>query len=242
MSSELIEKVDSILEKADLPDRHSYFQIRKFIIGKECTIQAQMWQIVRELRARKETVESLKKQLEDAADNADLIDIKIQRHEHVMKNADKFGIDEEDQALNIKESEINIRKLQREKEHLLKSIESVKRKVKHTQEESRYFLLAFEELEKYEELKPMDDSEAQSEFWNEKLLEEFNLRVLLNNPLDSELVKTIMSLNDDAPVKQHVTAMMKNVQDHMMLKNKAALERLDKKKPKVTPKAKIEAS
>jgi len=242
VSSELVERVDSILERAAMPDRHSYFQIRKFIIGKECTVQGQMWQIVRELQARKETVESLTKQLEDAADNVDLIDIKIQRQKLVEENAPKFGLNKEDEALNIKEAQINTRKLEREKEHLLKSIEKVRQKVKCTQEESRYFLLAFEELEKIEELKPLDDSEAQAEFWSEKLLEEFNLRVLLNNPLDSELVKTIMSLDKEAPVRKHVTAMMKNLQDQMAMQNKAAVERLEEKKKQVTPNAKIKAS
>ncbi len=30
LSSELIEKIDEILERADIPERHTYFQIEKF--------------------------------------------------------------------------------------------------------------------------------------------------------------------------------------------------------------------
>ena len=228
MSIELITRVDQVLEKADIPDRHSYFQIRKFIIGKECTAQGQLWQIVRELRARKETIESLKKQLDDAADNLEIMDINIARHDKIINRV-------EEDELNIKEAIINKRKIEREKKHLEESIEKVKEKIKFTQEESAYFLAAFEELEKIEKLKPLDDTEAQVEYWNEKLLEEFNLRVLLKNPLDTELVKTIMALNDDAPVKQHLTAMLKSVQQSMLQHNEKVLEKLNQQKPEVQP-------
>jgi len=237
MSTELISRIDQILERSDLPDRHSYFQIKKFIIGKECTAQGQLWQIVRELRARKETVESLTKQLEDAIDNLELMDIKIERQDQIIEGKSSnavFGIETVPDPLNIKEAKIHKRKLEREKSHLEESIEKVKQKIKFTQEESAYFLAAFEELEKIEPLKAMDDSEAQAEFWNEKLLEEFNLRILLRNPLDTELVKTIMSLNDNAPVKQHLTAMLQNVQQNMVENNEKVLEKM-KSRPEVKP-------
>jgi len=233
MSRELITKTDEILERSELPDRHSYFQIKKFIIGKECTVQGQLWQIVRELKARKETVESLTKQLEDAADNMDLMDIQIERQDRIINGKLSNSVFEHQTSLdplNIKEAEINKRKLEREKKHLEESTEKVKQKIKFTQEESAYFLSAFEELEKIEKLKPMDDSEAQAEYWNEKLLEEFNLRILLRKPLDPELVKTIMALNDNSPVKKHLSVMLQKVQHSMIENNEKALEKL---KPKV---------
>lgn len=233
MSRELITKTDEILERSELPDRHSYFQIKKFIIGKECTVQGQLWQIVRELKARKETVESLTKQLEDAADNMELMDIQIERQDRIINGKLSNSVFEHQTSpdpLNIKEAEINKRKLEREKKHLEESTEKVKQKIKFTQEESAYFLSAFEELEKIEKLKPMDDSEAQAEYWNEKLLEEFNLRILLRKPLDPELVKTIMALNDNSPVKKHLSVMLQKVQHSMIENNEKALEKL---KPKV---------
>lgn len=231
MSSELIAKVDEILGKADLPERHSYFQIEKFIIGKEVTVQAQMWQIVRELRARRETVESFEQQLEDAGDNLELLDIKIECQTRLMSGA---NADE----LNIREVEINIRKLQREKKRLLQSIDKVQNKVRCALEESRFLITAFERLEQVEELKSLDDRDAQNEYWNEKLLEEFNLRILLKNPVDSELVRTIMVLSEDAPVRQHVTAMLQDVQRSMIERNKMALERMNSRKD-IKPEARI---
>ncbi len=222
LSSELIEKMDEILVKADLPERHSYFQIEKFIIGKEITAQSQLWQIVRELRARRETIESYAQQLEDAGDNLELMDIQIERQKHVMENILDNSLED---RLNKKEIEININKLEREKTRLQQSIQKVQKKVGYSLEESRFLVLAFERLEQLEKLKSLDDRDAQNEYWNEKLLEEFNLRILLRNPLDSELVRTIMALNNDAPVKKHVTAMLEQVQKSMIDRKKIMLER-----------------
>ncbi len=229
MSSELREKIETILEKIEIPERHSYFQIEKFIIGKEVTIQGQLWQIIRELKARKETVDSYIEQLENAADELELLDIKIEKHQIKRKELILEKKEDVDQVLNlnIREIEINIKKLERQKSNLNNSIENVKKKIKFTLEESRFFVSAFEELEKLEKVKSLDDREAQVEFWNEKLLEEFNLRVLLRSSLDPEFIKTIMALNDEAPVKKHVTSMLQQIQKNMIIKNSIALEKME---------------
>lgn len=229
MSSELREKIETILEKIEIPERHSYFQIEKFIIGKEVTIQGQLWQIIRELKARKETVDSYIEQLENAVDELELLDIKIEKHQIKRKELILEKKEDADQVLNlnIREIEINIKKLERQKSNLNNSIENVKKKIKFTLEESRFFASAFEELEKIEKVKSLDDREAQVEFWNEKLLEEFNLRVLLRTSLDPEFIKTIMALNDEAPVKKHVTSMLQQIQKNMIMKNSIALEKME---------------
>ena len=224
MSSELIAKIGEILEKAELPERHTFFQIEKFIIGKEVTAQGQMWQIVRELKARKETVDSYTEQLENAEDDLDLINIELKKLKKRHEN--EFDI------LTSDEIGIHIRKLERKKKRLNNSIENVRKKVKYVLEESRYLISAFEKIEEIEKFKPIDDREAQIEFWNEKFLEEFNLRVLLQNPLDTEFVKTVMALNDDSPVKKHVTSILNNVQKSMMIKNEEMLKRLEKQSGK----------
>jgi len=221
LSSELIQKIDEILERADIPERHTYFQIEKFIIGKEVTAQAQLWQIVRELKARRETIESFAQQLEEAGDNLELFDIQIQRQQELLETQKRLG--NELNLLNIKEIEINIRKIVREKGRLNQSVKKVQSKVGFALEESRFLILAFNRIEQIQELKSLDDKEAQIEYWNEKLLEEFNLRILLRNPLDSELIRTIMSLNDDAPVKKHVSSMLQQVQRSMLEKSQTML-------------------
>ena len=86
----------------------SFFQIEKFIIGKEVTAQAQLWSIVRELQSRKETVENLELDLENAEDNLELFDIKIEKIEKLIR----MDVEKDDvfSQLNIRENEINIRK------------------------------------------------------------------------------------------------------------------------------------
>lgn len=212
---ELIVKADGILKNADLPDRHSFFQIEKFIIGKEPTVHAQLWQIVREIQARTETFDSLQRQLEDAEDNLELMDLQIER----MDREIRVWAKQEDPMsdLEIKEREINIKKLQREKESLVRSASKVRHKFKSLIEELSFLVVGYEKIVAiHGEIKAFDDDESQREIWNEKLLEEFNLRVILQRPLDPEFVKTVMCLGDEAPVKKHVAKFIDSVQRSML--------------------------
>lgn len=231
MSTELAEKVDVILQKTGLPDRHSFFQIEKFMVGKEPTVQAQLWAIARELQARKETVDNFRKDLVDAEDNLELFDIRIERLDRRIKRlAKKEGAYTD---LNIKECEINIRKLQREKEALVKAARKVNNKLKCVLEETAHLVAGYDQIvEKFGESKPFDDEHAQKEMWNEKLLEEFNLRLILQRPLDPEFIKTVLCLHDEAPVKKQVVGLIEQVQSKMIANRKP-------EKPQVLAKAKI---
>ena len=74
-------------------------------------------------------------------------------------------------------------------------------------------------------MKPFDDAEAQKEYWNEKLLEEFNLSVMLRNPLNPELVKTILALDDTSPVKHHVVHVLEQTKKSMIEEKKKQIEK-----------------
>ena len=230
MSTELIEKVDEIIKKANLPDRHTLFQLEKFVIGKEPTAQAQLWAIVRELQARKETLESFEKDLADAEDNLELFDIKIvrlNRQIDILKNMVPNPVIEEDSNidLNIMECEINIRKLQRDKTSLIKAARKINKKKDDIKIEMAFLAAGFEKIElKVGGVKPLDDDAAQKEMWNEKFLEEFNLRVILQRPLELEFIKTVMCLNSDAPVKKHVSNLIENIQDKMIEEKRLYIE------------------
>jgi len=215
VSTELIKKINTILEKANLPDRHTFFQIEKFIIGKEPTVQSQLWAIIRELQARIETVEQFEKDLKDSEDNIELFDIKIERLDIAIKEESKKNDAYSD--LNIKEYEINIRKLLRDKESLILAAQKVNKKLKSTLEEMGYLLAGYEKtVANYGDLKPLDDEQAQKEMWNEKLLEEFNLRLILQRPLDPEFIRTVLCLHDEAPVKRQVINLVENIQKQMI--------------------------
>jgi len=241
MSIELTERVEEILKKAEMPNRHTFYQLQKFVIGKEPTGQAQLWQIVRELEARLETVHSYRKDLADSEDNLELFDLKIERLDReihffaTISKEDNPTID-----LDIKEREINIRKLQREKELLAKAAQKVHKKLQSVLEEMHFLVQAFDAIvDQIGEMKPVDDEAAQREMWNEKLLEEFNLRILLQRPLDPELVKTVMCLHDEAPVKQHLTKVLEARQRQMI---EAGAQQQKLQRPQVQPKAKVSAN
>lgn len=232
MSMDLISKVDSILEKANLPERHTFFQIEKFIIGKEPTAQAQLWAIVRELQARNETINQFKKDLKDAEDNLELFDIKIERLNRAIRDESQSNFPNSD--LNIKENEININKLLREKENLVVSAQKINKKFKCILEEMNYLVSGYEKIvSNYGEMKHLDDEEAQKEMWNEKLLEEFNLRLILQRPLDPEFIKTVLCLNDDAPVKKQVITLVENIQKKMIAERSVVQKPQIEAKPKV---------
>lgn len=215
MSNELISKAAEILEKADMPDRHTFFQIEKFIIGKEPTAQAQLWAIVRELQSRMETVKSFQKDLSDAEDNLELFEVKIERLDRRIK--EESTCNDANSDLNIREYEINIRKLQREQSSLVEAAQKVKKKLECILEEMNYLVAGYEKIvSHYGEMKPVDDEQSQKEMWNEKLLEEFNLRIILQRPLDPEFVKTVLCLNDEAPVKKQLVTLIENIQKNMV--------------------------
>lgn len=241
MSTELTERAAEIIKKAQMPNRHTFYQLQKFVIGKEPTGQAQLWQIVRELEVRLETVESYRKDLEDSEDNLELFDLKIERLDRDIRMFAEISKEDNPVVdLDIKEREINIRKLQREKESLVKAAQKVNKKMVASLEEMHFLVQAFDAVVgQIGEMKPLDDEAAQREMWNEKLLEEFNLRILLQRPLDPELVKTIMCLHDGATVKQHLTKALEAKQQAMIAQG---AEQQKLQKPKVEVKAKVGAN
>lgn len=211
MSSELLQKVNAILQETEIPERHTFFQIKNFIIGKEYTVQGQLWQVVRELKARKESLDALELQIADGEDNVALIDIEIEDLNSELEiHSDHKAL------LRIRRREIQTRKLEREKTALLKNVESLKSKVKYLMEEVTYLVGAFETLSRVEPIKALDDVGAQKQYWNEKLATHLNLKLLLKNPLDADFVNTILALDDDAPVKQHMLGMLDRVQKLMI--------------------------
>lgn len=217
-------KATHIVEEANLPERHSYYQIEKFIIGKEPTTQAQLWQIVRELQARLESFDSLKDQLEECEDNLELFDIRMQKIDKKIR--DESQKNSEESFLNIKELEIEIRKETRKKKALIRTAKKLRKKMQHLLEELMFFVQAYEKIiATCKEMKPYDDLEAQQEMWNEKLLEEYNLRAIFNKPLDTEFIRTILCLHDEAPIKQHIIKLINNIQDKLLKHQQKHLEK-----------------
>ena len=194
----LIQELDNVLGQEITP-RHSYFQLKYFVIGKEPTIQSKMWQCLRELKSRKESLESIDLEAEETKDKLELIDIAIEK-----ANEDKLKI--QGHVLLEKEIAIKIRQYERQKQAALNSLKQLATRKKGIEEESIFFIETFKNLQKIEPLKNFDDLEAQTQYWTERLSQKLNLRMLTHNNIDTELIETIVSLPDELPIKKQTLA------------------------------------
>jgi len=190
MSRDIYKEMCELLNKENIVNRHSFFQMKYFIINKEPTHQSKLWRCLRELQSRCESIEAIQMEIEDCHDNLELLDIEIKKGE--------FDVEK----LNTREVELKTKKLERRKTATKTTIISLEKKLKEVQEEAVFFLEAFNSLEKKEKLKPFDDMESQKEYWNEKIAQEFRFRALTGTPADVDLARTTMCLMDDMPVKQ----------------------------------------
>lgn len=196
-TNELMVEMKEIL-KNEIAERHSYFQMKYFIINKEPTIQSKMWQCLREIKTRHESLESIMLEIDEGKDNLELIDINIDKLEDTLRKR----IGKEDSKSELREMEIGIRKMKRKKVLSEKNLEVLTKKMSHLEEEANFFVITFESLNKIEPLRNYDDIDSQKQYWNEKLLQKVNLKMLLHSTVDTEIIETVMALPDDLPIKQ----------------------------------------
>lgn len=190
-NEKLISEIEEVL-KQEVSQRHSYFQLKYFVVGKEPTVQSKMWQCLRELKSRKESLDSIELELENSKDKLELLDISIER----------INLSNPTDVLSQKENEIKTRQIKRRKKAAQVNILQLVERKKWLEEESRFFLETFKSLLKIEPLKHFDDIESQKQYWGEKLAQKLNLKMLTHNQLDTELVETLIALPDDMPIKK----------------------------------------
>jgi hypothetical protein len=193
------EEISEILNNS-IPQRHSFFQLRYFVIGKEPTNQAKMWQCLRELESRKDSIESLSLEYEEQKDVLELLDIE----ENMLKLTKLDGQNEEIKLLKEKELKIKIKKIKRQKKAIKSNIIQLLSKKKYIEEEIDFFLEMFKAIEKVEKLRPLDDVEAQKNYWSEKLTQKLNLKMLSGGQIESDLIETIVALPDDMNIKKQM--------------------------------------
>jgi len=225
-TQDFYKEIDEIIEK-EVVNRHSLFQLKYFVVLKEPTTQARLHICLRELASRRESMKAAELEIEELQDNKALLALEIEGWRRQSDPSGKFGIEDENADLKEEERKIQIRKLERKERSINKTIGSLEKKLREAGEEANFFAEAYQTLEKVEPLKPFDDPHAQIEFWNEKLSQEVQLRLLLRKPLDLEMIKTILCLDDQMPIKQETVKMLELVQ------TKATKERqLAEKEPK----------
>lgn len=207
MSSEFYAQMDEVLAN-DVVNRHSLFQLKYFVVGKEPTHQSKLWRCVRELQARRESIQAVSVELENVQDELELCDIQL------LRLRGKQAVIEDD--LDARELVVLLRREERRRESVVRSIDTLRKKLKDAEEEAVFFLKSFQSLEQLEPLQPFDDVESQQSYWNAKFAEELNLRSLMGQPISYELIKSILSLNNDAPIKMQIVNTLENKQKQML--------------------------
>jgi hypothetical protein len=109
------------------------------------------------------------------------------------------------------------RKLLRQVNAAKNNLAQLEDKKKWLLQEAQFFLESFKNLEKIEKMKPFDDLDAQKAYWGEKLANKINLKMLMQNPVDTELIETVIALPDDIPVKQTMVKRLNSIQNQMLL-------------------------
>jgi len=206
---EILEKIDKLVEKAP-ENRHSYYQLKYFVIGKQPTTQSQLWQCLTELQSRKETIDNITFQIEDLEEELQLMELQELKDKMDEGNT-QYSIKALGEILK-KEKDIKARKIKRRQGSINKNISRLKKQLEFVIQEARFFVQAFEALEQVEELKDFDDYDAQKELWEAKISEEINLRLLFRQPLSPETLKTALSLHQDSKIKQEIVKMMDNLE------------------------------
>lgn len=190
--SEITNELNS-LNLENMVNRHSFFQLKYFLLGKEPTHQARLWQCLREIDARKDSWESILLEIDDVKDDLKIFDLSLEKLE--LKKQFK-------NLHNEKIHEIKISKLKRKKFCTDKNLDKLIIKKKNLLEEIDFFLKSYKNLEQAEALKPFDDLESQKDYWGQKLLQKLNLRKVMGVAPDLDVLETILLLPDDVPIKQ----------------------------------------
>ena len=207
------EKITKDIEDLNLDNmvnRHSFFQLKYFLLGKEPTHQAKLWQCLRELDSRRDSWEALLLEIDDVNDNIKLLSLNIKK----LESKSNF---KSDYVKTV--HEIKLCKLKRRKIYSEKNLNKLIIKKKNLLEEIDFFLKSYKNLEQVEQLKPFDDLDSQKEYWGQKLLQKLNLRKVMGVAPDLDVLDTILLLPDDIPIKQQT--LMEINKRHEFLTTKA---------------------
>lgn len=194
------------LLKNEVAQRHSFFQLKYFLIGKEPTYQSKMWQCLRELKTRSDSMEALALEREEVKDKLELLDIAVLKSQR----------SEPASELEAREMQVHSRQLARQRVALQKTLADLDERERWLGEECTFFVETFRSIERIEPLRPFDDIEAQGSYWNERLTQKANLKMLTQNSIDPELVETIIALPENLPIRKD-TLQKLNVRHKLLL-------------------------
>lgn len=201
MSSETVDQASDLISKSGVSGRHTFYQLKHFVLGKELTTQAKMWKCIRELEARLGSARSIIRGIEESQDDLEILKIKA---EILEKKKTK-------RPLHKRYKEIRRRKLGRSMSALEDSMADMRKRLSETEEEMRFFLGAYRQMESLEPLRSHDDPEANAHYWDQNFAQEMQLRMMLQRPLDVELVKSILALDDRSSTRNELVGMLEQI-------------------------------
>jgi hypothetical protein len=193
------EKADTILESCWLPSCHSNFQIKNFIIGKESSKIGKMWQCIREIQSRSESLDNLATDAEELNDNIELAKLDVEEEKSLVAESE----------IAKSRKIINIRKKERALKKLFKTKSLLETQKSNVENELSVFLETFESLGGISEFKQYNEEDAQLEYWNGKFETEFLIANLLGQPLSPEFVKSCLAV----PIKSKIYENIKGALD-----------------------------
>lgn len=212
--ADIFADMDKILLN-DVVERHTFYQLKFFVLGAEPTVQAKLQCCLRELKSRRLQLEAISREVEDLRDQNTMLQLEVERITN-EEPTDADGMDLADKASLERferDREIELRGVKRRINANSRQLFELQRKFKFVSEECQFFVTAFGQLEAEEKLKPWDDLDVQKEYWDTKLGNELRTRIILGQPLDSELVRAINELHDDSKTKQTVLQLMQKQEE-----------------------------
>jgi len=203
MSREVIAKAKDILGKYPLPTgKHTDFQLRSIING-QYTDHGKMWQCVREISARMESLDAMNLQIEQSKDDIRLLRIEIGKYKLGIKMPQGTGNVEHNEFYR-EEKRIKIRSTKRKIQSVRTSIENLKKRQSETIQEIDYLSQFLDNLLKKKDWKDLEDNDAQWEYWNARYSNELHVRLLLGLPIDTELAKSILIQENNMSAKSEL--------------------------------------
>lgn len=214
MSREIVDQAADLISKTGVSGRHTFYQLKHFVLGKEVTTQAKMWKCIRELEARLGSARSIMRGIEEAEDDLRLLDIRGQ----ILEKKKTKGV------LHREYKEIRRRKLGRSRLALEESLADMRKRLEETEEEMRFFLGAYTQMESMEPLRPHDDQEANADYWDQNFAQELQLRMMLQRPLDVELVKCILALDEGSATRKDMVGMLEQIRMRALEESKNRID------------------
>lgn len=224
--ADLHNRLKDVVEKTPMAGRHSYFQLKYFIVGKEPTTQAKLWQCLREMKVRKESLEGIALEKEEVLDKIELLKLGQEKQEKPAQ----FGVDQPTDDISVKEREIKARQTARKLKLMEKTLAELDARQRDTEEEAAFFLQAFEDLEKVEKVKPYDDAQAQAEYWTARFSNEMNMKLMMEHRIDAELAKAILSMPDASTAKQELVGLLTHQQQMIQTQRLLQLKQAEQHK------------